>query len=103
MTCWPSTPPVSAHGVANDPRAERGIAFTDDYLLIRAAEAGQGLALVPQEYAREGIAAGRLVLALDRPWLARFSYYVVTTPDAVQRSEVQAFMDWIKEAALSTG
>lgn len=41
-------------------------------MLIRAAEAGQGLALVPQEYAREEIAAGRLVQVLDKPWPARF-------------------------------
>ena len=40
---------LSAHGVGNDPRAERGSAFEDDFLLIRAAEAGQGLALVPVE------------------------------------------------------
>lgn len=38
------------------PRAERGTAFEDDFLLIRAAEAGQGLALVAQEHAREEIA-----------------------------------------------
>ena len=42
---------LAAHGVAKDLRAERGTAFEDDFLLIRAAEAGQGLALVAQEYA----------------------------------------------------
>lgn len=94
---WPLW--FAAHGVADDPRAERGTAFEDDYLLIRAAAAGQGLALVPQEYAREEIAAGRLVQVLDKPWPARFAYYLVTLPGATQRPEVQAFADWIKEEA----
>lgn len=78
-----------------DARAQRGTAFEDDFLLIRAAEAGQGLALVPQEYARDEIAAGRLVQVLDKPWPARFAYYLVTPPDARQRPEVKAFVDWI--------
>lgn len=93
---------LTAHGVANDPRAERGTAFEDDFLLIRAAEAGQGLALVPLEYAQEEIAAGRLVQVMDKPWPARFAYYVVTRPDAMQRYEVKAFVEWIMEEAQST-
>ena len=89
----------AAHGVADDPRAERGTAFEDDYLLIRAAAACQGLALVPQEYATEEIAAGRLVQVLDKPWPARFAYYLVTLPGAMERPEVQAFAQWIQEQA----
>ncbi|MDT4843340.1 Glycine cleavage system transcriptional activator [compost metagenome] len=90
---------LAAHGVAEDARAERGTAFEDDYLLIRAAEVGQGLALVPQEYAREEIAAGRLALALDKPWPARFAYYVVMLPDTGQRPEVAAFVEWLGQEA----
>lgn len=90
---------LAAHGVAPDPRAERGTAFEDDFLLIRAAEAGQGLALVPLEYAREEIAAGRLVQVLDKPWPARFAYYLVTKPGALQRPQVKAFADWLLEEA----
>lgn len=98
---WPLW--LAAHGVADDPRAERGSAFEDDFLLIRASEAGQGLALVPQEYAREEIAAKRLVQVLDKPWPARFAYYIVTRPDAGQRAEVQAFVDWIMDEARGVG
>lgn len=39
--------------------------FEDDFLLIRAAEAGQGIALVPIEYAQTEIEAGRLVQVLS--------------------------------------
>lgn len=94
---WPLW--FAAHGVAPDARAQRGTAFEDDFLLIRAAEAGQGLALVPQEYAQEEIAAGRLVQVLDKPWPARFAYYVVLQRQAAQRPEVQAFVDWIVQEA----
>lgn len=97
---WPLW--LKAHGVAdahNDLRAERGSAFDDDFLLIRAAEAGQGLALVPQAYAQEEIAAGRLIQVLDKPWPARFAYYAVTRPGAADRPEVRAFMEWIREEA----
>ena len=97
---WPLW--LNAHGVGKDPRAERGTALEDDFLLIRAAGAGQGLALVPQEYATEEIAAGRLLQVMDKPWPARFAYYVVTRPDAMQRDEVRAFVEWIMEEANST-
>ena len=98
---WPLW--LAAHdtqnGSADAARARRGSAFEDDFLLIRAAEAGQGLALVPQLYAQEEIAAGRLVQVLDLPWPARFAYYLVTRPDAATRPAVQAFMAWIREEA----
>lgn len=94
---WPLW--LKAHGVADDMRAERGSAFDDDFLLIRAAEAGQGLALVPQAYAQEEIAAGRLIQVLDKPWPARFAYYAVTRPGAADRPEVRAFLEWIREEA----
>lgn len=90
---------LTAHDVAKDPRAERGTAFEDDFLLIRAAEASQGLALVPREYALEEINAGRLVQVLDKPWPSRFAYYVVTRQGAMHREEVKAFVDWIMEEA----
>lgn len=97
---WPLW--LKAHGVADDMRAERGSAFDDDFLLIRAAEAGQGLALVPQAYAQEEIAAGRLIQVLDKPWPARFAYYAVTRPGAADRPEVRAFLEWIRDEAGKT-
>ena len=80
-------------------RARGGSSFDDDFLLIRAAEAGQGLALVPQEHARAEIEAGRLVQVLHKPWPARFAYYAVTLPDALERPEVRAFVEWVAEEA----
>ena len=55
-----------------------------------ASEQGQ-----EDSHVQEDIESGKLVVALDKPWPSRFAYYVVTRPDATQRPEVQAFIDWI--------
>ncbi|WP_250647482.1 LysR substrate-binding domain-containing protein [Brucella pseudogrignonensis] len=86
-----------AVGVADDPRAERGPSFEDAYMLVRAAIAGQGLALVRDVHAAEEIASGLFALALDGPWPAEFAYYAVTLPDAASRQSVRDFIGWLKE------
>ncbi|QCI66163.1 LysR substrate-binding domain-containing protein [Phreatobacter stygius] len=94
---WPLW--LKALGVEGDPRAERGPSFDDDFLLIRAAEAGQGLALVRDIYAHDEIAAGRLVLALDRSWPTQFAYYIVSLPEVANRPVVAAFSNWLLREA----
>lgn len=86
---------LAAQGISYDQRADRGAEFEDDFLLIRAAEAGLGLALVPSAYAKEEILAHRLIQVLDKPWPSRFAYYIVTKPDAENRSEVHDFINWL--------
>lgn len=90
---------LKALGVDDDPRAERGPSFEDDLLLIRAAVAGQGLALVSDVYAREEIELGRLALALECEWPRQFAYYAVTRPQADQKPAIAAFIDWLMEEA----
>ncbi|MGU3575625.1 transcriptional regulator GcvA [Brucellaceae bacterium C25G] len=87
---------LNALGLEDDQRAERGAAFEDDYLLIRAAIAGQGIALVRDVYASEEIKNGHLVLALDQPWPTKFAYYALTLPSASKKQNVQDFVDWLK-------
>ncbi|HKU96216.1 MAG TPA: transcriptional regulator GcvA [Vineibacter sp.] len=94
---------LRAHNVDDDPRAERGTSFDDDILLIRAAGAGQGIALIRDIYAREEIAAGRLAVALDCPWPTRFAYYVVTRPGALQQPATAAFVAWLTKEARAAG
>ena len=89
-------PDVEAGG-----RAARGASFDNDLLLIRAAEAGQGLALVRDIFAADEIANGRLALALDRPWPTAFAYYIVTLPEAAERPDVAAFSAWLQREASS--
>ncbi|MBV9077117.1 MAG: transcriptional regulator GcvA [Methylobacteriaceae bacterium] len=97
---WPLW--LRACGVREPKRqATRGPSFTDDLLALRAAAAGQGIALVRDVYAGEEIASGRVVVALDRPWPTPFAYYVVTRPEAANRPKVAAFRSWLRdEAAL---
>ena len=90
---------LQAFGVEDDPRIERGQAFDEDFLLVRAAEAGQGIALVRDIYAREEVMAGRLAVALDCPWPTDFAYYVVTLPQATERPAVAAFVSWLIDEA----
>lgn len=91
---------LRAMGVEDDPRSERGPAFADDLLLVRAAEAGQGIALVREIHARAEIASGRLAVALERPWPSRFAYYAVSLPGAAQRAPLSLFLAWLREQPL---
>lgn len=89
---------LNAHDVITDDRAEQGSAFGDDYLLMKAAITGQGIALIPQEYALDEITEGKLVKVLDLPWPTQFAYYLVTLPHN-QRKEVRYFMQWVLSEA----
>lgn len=92
---------LDMHGV-RDGRSLRGPSFADDFLLIRAAVAGQGIAVVRDAYAEEEIAAGRLAVALDRSCPTPFAYHVVARREAMQRAKVAAFRDWLLEEASVT-
>lgn len=88
---------LKAHGIENDSRIERGASFAYDFLLVRAVESGQGMALLQDIYVQEALDSGRLILALDKPWPSRFAYYAVMPTDVVSQPEVKAFINWIIE------
>ena len=79
--------------------ADAGPAYADDHLLVRAAVAGQGLALVSTAYANPEIEAGRLVAPLDMSWPTKFAYYLVGAPKTFRRAAVRQFKDWILSEA----
>jgi len=85
-----------------DERLERGPAFDDDLLLIRAAVAGQGVALVRDIHAAEELASGRLQMVIDQPWPQAFAYYAVTRADGEANAAVPAFMAWLRAALMMT-
>lgn len=80
---------------------DTGPAYADDHLLVRAAVAGQGLALVSTVYANSEIEAGRLIVPLDISWPTKFAYYLVGTPKTFRRAAVKQFKDWILSEAKS--
>lgn len=83
-----------AHGVALR-RDLKGPSFSDDHLMVQAAVAGQGLALVRDVYVDSELRAGTLVRAIDVKWPTRFAYYAVSTPGALQRPAVRHFRAWL--------
>ncbi|MBN3790186.1 LysR substrate-binding domain-containing protein [Burkholderia sp. Ac-20353] len=94
---------LRAQGI-EDPRAQRGASFGEDPLLIKAAVAAQGIALVRDIYAKDEIAAGRLVRVLTRPWPTEFCYYVVCSEARQHEWKIAAFRDWlVREIAEGDG
>jgi len=87
-----------AMGITAEPQMERGPAFDDDLLLIRAAEAGQGIALVRDIHAAVEIAAGRLAVAVNLPWPQTFAYYALSLPEEeCLQPCVPLFLAWLRE------
>src|SRR6516164_2850739 len=93
---WPLW--FGAHGVAA-PNCKKGAAFSENHLIVRAAVAGQGLALVRDIYAEEDLQSKKLVKPLTVKWPAQFAYYAVATPDALRKPAVRRFRDWLVEEA----
>lgn len=91
-----------AYGVET-PAQLAGPSFSDGHLIIKAAVAGQGLALVRDTYADDDLRAGHLVQAISIQFPTRFAYYAVCTADALQRPAVLHFRDWlVAEAQLDS-
>jgi len=93
---WPLW--FEAHGVSA-PHARQGPAFSDSHLMVRAAVAGQGLALVRDIYVDDDLRSQRLVKALTVSWPLQFAYYAVATAEAMRKPAVRRFHDWLVEEA----
>jgi LysR family transcriptional regulator, glycine cleavage system transcriptional activator len=76
-----------------------GPSFSDDHLMVKAAVAGQGLALVRNTYADDDLRSGRLVRPISIQWPTNFAYYAVSTAQALQRPAVAHFRDWLASEA----
>lgn len=85
---------LRAHGIENS-LARRGSSFCDDALLIKAAIAGQGIALVSDVHASAEIACGRLLRLLRTPWPTNFAYYLVANEDRAEEWKIAAFRKWM--------
>ena len=83
--------------------AERGITVTDSSMLLRAAIAGQGVALARSVLADDEIASGRLVRPFDVDVPAEFAYYLAYPEESAGRPDVAAFREWILEETRAGG
>ena len=79
--------------------AERGITVTDSSMLLRAAIAGQGVALARSVLAADEIASGRLVRPFDVDVPTEYAYYLAYPEKSADQSNVMAFREWILEEA----
>jgi LysR family glycine cleavage system transcriptional activator len=87
----------------HDERAALGPVFSDDLLLIKAAAAGQGIALVHDIYLEPELSTGAIVVPIDRRCAAPYAYHFVASAEAIRRPEVAAFMTWlVGEASART-
>lgn len=89
---WPLW--LEAQGVTPS-KPLKGPSFSDDHLLVRAALAGQGLALVRDVYARDELRSGQLVQPLTLRWPTHLAYYIVAHPPALERPAVRRLRDWL--------
>lgn len=85
-----------AHGI-DAKKAIYGTQYGSDFLTVKAAVEGQGLALVSDIYVRDSLASGQLVRALETTWPTAFAYYAVATADTFKKPAVTKLINWLKE------
>jgi len=76
-------------------RANFARSYSHGGLLVQAAVAGLGVALVPHTLADEDLIHGRLVMATCKPLASAYGYRVLSSPDKRALAKVRAFTDWI--------
>jgi DNA-binding transcriptional LysR family regulator len=74
-----------------------GPRFEQFYMVIQAAIAGLGLAVLPRFLIQEELASGRLVVAFDRPVTSQHAYYLVHPERKTDLRRVALFRDWLLE------
>lgn len=89
---WPSW--FAAVGV-RAPTSRRGPAFDDSALVVEAAAAGLGVALVRRLHAQEALAAGRLVRISSVQVKDPYSCYLVWRDDNPRIAAIRRFSDWV--------
>jgi LysR family transcriptional regulator, glycine cleavage system transcriptional activator len=80
-----------------------GPRFEQFHMVIQAAIAGLGLALLPRFLIQEEIAGGRLVVAVDRPVKSEHAYYLVHPERKADPQRVAVFRDWLLEQCAAQG
>jgi LysR family glycine cleavage system transcriptional activator len=77
----------------------RVLHFGESNLVIQAAAAGLGVALVWRSLVEEDLKAGRLVRLLDQAMDTRMAYHLVMPPNRIGLPKVAAFRAWLLETA----
>ena len=72
-----------------------GPGFEHFFMLIEAAKAGMGIALLPRVLIEGELAKGSLEIISDAVLKSRGSYYLITPESRIDVPEVQAFREWV--------
>lgn len=97
----PWLPWFEAAGLHGWAEPESGILFEDSAMLLEAALAGHGVALVRRSLAITDVMAGRLMRLFDIDAPCPWDYYFVCPPHLLKTARVQAFRCWItREIAI---
>ena len=67
-------------------------------LMIGAARAGLGVALVPSLYVEEELKAGRLIAAFGGAAPSHNAFYAVCDAHRAGEDKIRRFMDWVISA-----
>jgi LysR family glycine cleavage system transcriptional activator len=73
------------------------------FMIIEAAAAGMGVALLPTFLARDDVAAGRLVQPFGQVLRQRNAYFIVHAPGAGAVRRIRRFKDWLLAEAGTSG
>jgi LysR family glycine cleavage system transcriptional activator len=79
---------------------DAGAAFDDAISIVRAAEAGQGLALAMWSLVADNVTIGRLAVA-GRAVRAARAYYFVCPPAHLAIDKIATFREWLTSESLS--
>ncbi len=77
--------------------ARYGPSFKGDFLIVKAAVEGQGLALLSDVYVKEELRSNQLVKACKAAWPVNFAYYAVALPVTFERPAIKSFIAWLKD------
>jgi len=98
---------LHAVGIAEVEGGLRGPRFEHFFMVIQAAVAGLGIAVLPQFLVQDELDKGLLVKAIDKPVPSLHSYYLVHPATKADLYKVRMFRDWVlaqvaQDAAEST-
>lgn len=80
------------------PEPDAGTQFNDLGLVLDAAMAGFGVALMRLQLAQTALASGRLVRLSPDSVRSPHDYFLCWRPGALERWECAAFVDWLRQA-----
>ena len=85
------------------PQPLRGLSFDDAAMVVEAAAAGLGVALVRRIHADSYLEAGRLVRVSQTCMKTPLSCYLVWRPDSPRIELIRRFADWLLEECDRSG